>query len=63
MKKNIYAIIISLAIVFTGCYTEVGYDYEREAYWDKVENKETPKYEKPTEYVEEDLPRFIRLLC
>ena len=40
MKKYILHTIGLVAIFFTGCYTEVGYDYEREAYWDKVEGVE-----------------------
>ena len=37
MKKYIFTAIISVSFLFGGCYTEIGYDYEREAYWDEVE--------------------------
>ncbi len=36
MKKYIIVTIFALSLFLTGCYTEIGYDYEREAYWDKV---------------------------
>ena len=35
--------LFAIAAFLTSCYTEVGYDYEREAYWNKVEKKNPVK--------------------
>ncbi len=55
MKAYVYILIIAASSFLTSCYTEIGYDYEREAYWDKVEGKKSVKKDNQQyDYEQED---------